>query len=115
MARARLTQKTNIGAAQRRIDRYFVDSSPRELRSHFDIAASVAHDRPGTWFVRMTPKRKQIQEGLSTLELWVDQTSAMLTAMRMTFPSGDSKLMEFDDVRLNPPLDEGAFRLPPGR
>ena len=46
----------------------------------------------------MMPKRKQIQEGLTRLELWLDQQSLLLAAMRMTFPSGDTKLMTFADV-----------------
>jgi hypothetical protein len=37
---------TDIGAAQRRIQRYFVDSSPKELRGHFDVKATAPPDRP---------------------------------------------------------------------
>ena len=77
-------------------------SRPTQLRSHFDIAASVAADRPDAWLVTMTPKRKQIREGLSRLELWLDRATVMLTSMRMTFPNGDTKLMEFDDVAGQP-------------
>jgi outer membrane lipoprotein-sorting protein len=104
-------QRTNIGAAQRRVQQYFVNKSPAELRSHFDIAASVAADRPGAWLVAMTPKRKQIKEGLAKLELWLDRTSVMLVAMRMTFPNGDTKLMAFDDVKVNPEIDPAMFRI----
>ena len=106
-----LDQRTNIGAAQRRIQRYFVNKSPSELRSHFDIAASVATDRPGAWLVVMTPKRKQIKEGVARLELWLDQTSVMLQAMRMTFPNGDDKIMAFSDVKLNPEIDPSLFQI----
>ena len=89
------------------IQKYFVDSSPDELRSHFDIAAREADDRPGTYLVTMVPKRKQIQEGLARLELWLDRTSLLLAAMRMTFPNGDTKLMTFADVKPNAPVDAG--------
>ena len=57
----------------------------------------------------MVPKRKQIQEGLAELELWVDQSSQLLSAMRMTFPNGDTKLMEFEDVVPNAVLDPSMF------
>ena len=106
-----LDQRTNIGAAQRRIQQYFVDKSPAELRSHFDIAASVAADRPKAWLVVMTPKRKQIKEGVAKLELWLDQPSVMLLAMRMTFPNGDDKVMAFTDVRVNPEIDPAIFQI----
>ena len=32
---------------EKRIQQYFVDTSPKQLRSHFDIEARVASDRPG--------------------------------------------------------------------
>lgn len=102
-------RKTGIGATERRIQRYFVDKSPAQLRSHFDIVARDAVERPGMWLVSMTPKRKQIREGLATLELWIDQKRVVLGAMRMTFPNGDTKLMEFADVKINPPVDPSLF------
>ena len=58
----------------------------------------------------MTPKRKQIRDGLTTLELWIDSTSVMLTSMRMVFPGGNTKRLDFHDVRVNPTIDEGVFR-----
>jgi outer membrane lipoprotein-sorting protein len=108
-----LREVTNISAANRRIQRYFVDSSPSELRESFDIASEPAPDRKGTHKLTLSPRRSQIREGLSRLELWLDETSLLLAAMRMTFPNGDTKLMEFDDTRVNVPLDAGAFSLAP--
>ncbi len=105
---------TDIGAAQRRVQKYFVDTSPAELRGHFHIAARDASDRPGTYLLTMTPKRKQIQQGLKQLELWIDKTTVMLSAMRMTFPNGDTKLMTFTDVKMNPPIDPSVFRIDGG-
>jgi hypothetical protein len=29
----------------------------------------------------------------------------------MTFPNGDTKLMEFSDVKINPPIDASLFKL----
>lgn len=105
-----IDERTAISATQRRIQQYFVDKSPTQLRSHFEIAARNADDRPGAWIVTMTPKRKQIREGLSRLELWIERASVVLAAMRMTFPNGDTKLMEFGDVRLNQEIDPALFR-----
>ena len=107
-----IDQRTNIGAAQRRIQQYFVNKSPAELRSHFDITATVAGDRQNAWLVTMSPKRKQIKEGIATLELWLDRSTVMLTSMRMTFPNGDTKLMAFEDVKVNPTIDPALFQVP---
>ncbi len=109
-----ILQTKDVGASQRRVQKYFVDSSLDGLRSHFQISAREAGDRPG-YLVTMTPKRPQIQEGLSRLELWIDPTSLLLAAMRMTFPNGDSKMMTFADVTPNPPLDPAVFRAPSRR
>jgi outer membrane lipoprotein-sorting protein len=104
---------TDISASQRRVARYFVDKSPNELRKFFTIAARVADDRPGTWAVTLVPLRKQMQEGISEIDLWIDRTHPQLTAMLLHFPNGDLKRMEFDDVRLNPALDAATFSTPP--
>ena len=95
-------QTKDIGASQRRVQKYFVNSSPDELRSHFEV---IAREGEGGYVVTMTPKRKQIQEGLAGLELTIDRTSLLMTAMKMTFPNGDTKTMAFTDVKPNAPLD----------
>ncbi len=73
-----IDRTTSIGAMEKRIQQYFVDTSPKQLRSHFEIDARVASDRPDAWFLTMRPKRKQIRDGLSQLELWIRQDSVML-------------------------------------
>ena len=61
----------------------------------------------------MVPGRKQIQQGLARLELWIDRTSMLLTAMRMTFPNADTKLMVFENVVVNGPVDPKLFSVDP--
>lgn len=106
---AKLNAKKDIGAAQRRIQKYFVDSSPKELRGHFDVAARDADDRPASYLITMVPKRKQILEGMTKLDLWIDRQTLLLAAMRMTFPGGDTKTMTFTDVKVNVPIDASVF------
>ena len=106
---AKIRTVKDVGAAERRIQAYFVDSSPSELRRHFTITAREAADRPNSYLVTMTPTRKQIREGLVTLELWLDRTTLLLSAMRMTFPGGDTKLMTFAGVVPNAAIDPGQF------
>jgi outer membrane lipoprotein-sorting protein len=100
---------TNIAATNRRIQKYFVDASPDRLRDSFTIATRTSGDRPHTFQLTMTPKRKQMKEGLSSLDLWIDDTSLLLSAMKMTFPSGDTKLMTLENVVANQPIDPAVF------
>ena len=109
-----MRQTTDIGAAQGRVQKYFVNSSAVELRRQFDIDMDDrdVHDaarRPGTYHVAMVPKRKQIREALARLDLWVDRSSLLLAAMRMTFSNGDTKLMAFDEIVPNAAIEGATF------
>jgi outer membrane lipoprotein-sorting protein len=109
-----ITQATDIGAAQGRIQKYFVNGTADDLRRQFDIQAREATpdgERPGTYQVTMVPKRKQIREALTRLDLWIDRSSLLLAAMRMTFANGDTKMMAFDGVVPNAAIDPGAFTI----
>jgi outer membrane lipoprotein-sorting protein len=102
-------QTTEIGAAQRRVQKYFVNGTAAELRSQFDIEEHDISDRPGTYHVTMVPKRKQIREALARLDLWVMRSTLLLDAIRMTFANGDTKMMAFDEVMPNVALEAGTF------
>jgi outer membrane lipoprotein-sorting protein len=107
-----IRQVRDIGASQRRVQRYFVGASADELRKEFDILAEDAPDRAATYRVTMRPKRRQIREGIERLELWIGRSTLLMSAMRMTFPNGDTKLMTFEDVSPNAEIDPGLFRAP---
>jgi outer membrane lipoprotein-sorting protein len=99
---------TNIATINRRIQKYFADKTPKQLEDNFAVTTQKADDRPHTHKLTMLPKRKQIRDGLTKLELWLDETS-LLTAMRMTFPNGDTKLMVLDHIVANQPIDAAVF------
>jgi outer membrane lipoprotein-sorting protein len=104
-----LRQVTDIGAAQERIQKYFVNSSAAELRKQFDVQEPASNERPGTHHVTLVPKRKQIREALTKLDVWVDGSTSLLSAMQMTFANGDTKLITLDGVVPNAALDPGTF------
>lgn len=104
-----LRQESDIEQAQKRVQHYFVDKSPEDLRKHFTIQATEDAQKPGTYLVDLVPTRKQIKEGVSRIELWLDKSSLMLSSMRMTFPNGDTKTMVLRDVETNIPVDLAAL------
>jgi outer membrane lipoprotein-sorting protein len=104
-------QTTDIGTAQGRVQKYFVNGTAAELRGQFDIEEHDRSDRPGTYYVTMVPKRKQIREALARLDLWVLRSTLLLDAMRMTFANGDTKMLTFDEVLPNAALEPGTFSL----
>jgi outer membrane lipoprotein-sorting protein len=104
-------QTMNIAAAMGRVQKQFVEGSAADLRREFDIDDRHALDTPGTYYVSMTPKRKQIREALAKLDLWVDREAMLLKSMRMTFAGGETKTMTFEDVVPNATLAPGLFTL----
>jgi outer membrane lipoprotein-sorting protein len=104
-----IKETRDITGTMRRAERFFLMSTPVELRKHFDIVAVEAADRAGAWRVTFTPKRKQMREGVSRVHLWIDKGSLVLHALQMEYPGGDTRLMEFSDVRINPPVAADAF------
>ena len=106
------TRTLNIATAMSRVQKQFVDGSAADLRREFEIDDRQTLARPDSYHVSMTPKRRQIREALTKLDLWVDRESLLLSTMRMTFASGDTKTMTFEDVVANAPLPPGAFERP---
>lgn len=105
------TQTLDVGAAMGRIEKMFVNGSAKDLRQQFDIDDRQTGERAGIYHVVMTPKQRRIREGLTRLELWVDEQTSLLSAIRMTFPNGDSKHMAFEQVTPNATLPAGVFTL----
>jgi len=97
----------NIATIQNRVRRYFVDVSADDLRESFDI--TVTNDpavSSGSVHLAMLPTRRQIREGLSRLDLWIDPSRLLLLRMYLAFPSGDTKTLDFRDFGVTPsPLD----------
>jgi outer membrane lipoprotein-sorting protein len=104
-----IRQVSDIGRTQERVQRYFVNGSAAELRREFDVELAATSERPGTDEVTLRPRRRQIRETLSRLDLWVDPSTSLLTAMRMAFANGDTKTMTLANVATNPTLESGAF------
>jgi outer membrane lipoprotein-sorting protein len=106
-------EEINITDMQKRVQQYFVDASAKELRQSFDIALSTDPSLHDADLLDMTPKRKQIKDGLSRLRLWVDPVRLVMVKMRMDYADGDVRTLEFHDIVLNAPVDERLFVIPP--
>jgi outer membrane lipoprotein-sorting protein len=102
-------EQMDIADVQKRIDHYFTNASVNELRSMFEITAAPDPARRGVDLIDMRPKRKQIQQGLQRLELWIDRSADLMTEMRMSFPGGDQKTIALEDVELNVPVSDDTF------
>ena len=109
-----LRESKDIRESQARVQKYFVDKSPDDLRRVFTITTTEEQTRPGgpAWRIELIPKRKQIQQGVTRIELWLDQATSMLSTMTMTFAGGDTKTMTFTHVEVNPPITIADLGVP---
>ncbi|HMF97847.1 MAG TPA: outer membrane lipoprotein carrier protein LolA [Vicinamibacterales bacterium] len=107
-----LRQVTDITTTQGRIQKYFVNGTAADLRHEFQIDDHPPHGaHPDAYYLWMVPKRKQIHETLTRLDLTIDRTSLLLDTMTMTFANGDTKTMTFEDVVTNAALEPGTFAI----
>jgi|KBSMisStaDraftv2_1062788.scaffolds.fasta_scaffold710179_2 outer membrane lipoprotein-sorting protein len=104
-------QVLDIGVAMGRVQKQFVNGSIANLRHEFVLDERRLFDTPGAYFLSMEPKRKQIREALARLDLWVDRDSLFLKSIQMTFPGGETKTMNFEDIVPNAVLPPNAFVL----
>jgi outer membrane lipoprotein-sorting protein len=105
-------QAQDVRGSLQRAERVFMGKSPDELRKVFDITAALAPDRPGTWHLTLVPRRRQLRQGLERLHLWIDQQTFLLQAQKMEMPGGDTRLMEFSDIVVNPTIGPDVFARP---
>jgi outer membrane lipoprotein-sorting protein len=106
-------QRIDISQIQKRVDQYFTQANPEQLHAMFDIRAEPDAAVRGADRIDMSPKRKQIKEGLERLELWIDPESLLLVQMQMTFPGGDKKAITLEDIAINVPISDDMFQIRP--
>jgi outer membrane lipoprotein-sorting protein len=104
-------EEINIAETQRRVQTYFVEASPKELRDSFTITLSTDAASHDAYRLDMVPKRRQIAEGLDRLRIWIDPVRLLMVKMTIEYRGGDRKTFELRDLRTNVPIDESAFAL----
>ena len=64
-----------MSSSQNRIQKYLATRLAEELRRQFNIERRDPGERPGTYEFVLTPKRNQIRDTLTRLDLWVEPSS----------------------------------------
>jgi outer membrane lipoprotein-sorting protein len=100
----------DIAEIMKKVNHYFTNASPGELRRAFTIRAFPDPNVPGGSQIDLVPRRKQIRQGLEHLQIWVSAND-MLAQLQMTFAGGDTEVFKLEGVELNVPIPQGAFDL----
>jgi len=98
----------DITEIMKKVNHYFTNASPDELRRAFTIRAFADPGAPGGSQIDLVSKRKQIKQGLERLQIWVAPDD-MLAQLQMTFAGGDTEIFKLDDIELNVPIPPGTF------
>jgi outer membrane lipoprotein-sorting protein len=59
--------------------------------------------------VRLTPKNKALKSFLSTIILYFEKRSYLVSSIEMIEPSGDTNIIVFGEVKLNQPINDEKF------
>lgn len=71
----------------------------------------VTEDRDGKWVAVLTPKRGELRQMWTSLELRFDPSTGTAEGIRMNESSGDCTVIEFHNVEVNPSIGEDVFSI----
>jgi outer membrane lipoprotein-sorting protein len=110
-------QVYDIGARRGLVDKFLLlgfGASSAELKEQYDITW-VGMEKLGTentWHLQLIPKSSEVLQRLKKAELWVSETTGLPAQQRfVTSTTGDFMLVTYTNVKLNPPLGDGALKL----
>lgn len=105
----REAERIDITEIMKRVNHYFVNANPDQLRKSFKVRAFVDPEVPTSYQLDLVPTRKQIRQGLDRLQIWIARDPLFLTQIRITFAGGDTTTVSIEDVELNVTLPANAF------
>jgi outer membrane lipoprotein-sorting protein len=107
----------NVGEKRSMVDQILLlgfGATSDELKTAYDmkwIGAEQIDGKP-TNHIQLIPKSKDILTRIKKAELWIsDSTGTPLRQRFVTSASGDSMLVTYSDVKLNPAIPDGALKL----
>jgi outer membrane lipoprotein-sorting protein len=110
-------QVYDIGAKRGLVEKFLLlgfGASSAELKEQYDITW-IGMEKVGTestWHLQLIPKSIEVLQRLKKAELWISESNGLPAQQRfVTSTTGDFMLVTYTNVRLNPPLGDGALKL----
>jgi len=84
-----------------------------ELMKSYDVKAGGVEAIGGKMCTRieLTPKTVDMKQLLTKIELWIPEGDSNPSREKVTEPSKNYELVDYSDIKLNPPLPDSAFQL----
>lgn len=109
VTQAERREQVDVTTIMKRVDHYFVNATPSDLRKSFKVRAFIDPDLPALYQIDLVPTRKQIKQGLERLQIWVARDPLLLAQITITFAGGDTTTFKIEKAELNVPLPADAF------
>jgi outer membrane lipoprotein-sorting protein len=88
-------------------------TSSVELKKSYDFKDGGAQKIGGvaTTRLELTPKSVELQKLITKIELWIPEGQSNPIRAKFSEPSKNYELVDYSDIKVNPPLAESAFAL----
>lgn len=86
-----------------------------ELEKLYEIRLEPQSDLPGTYLLAFEPLKKRVRRRVDAVRFWVDEKTWLPRRVEYQRANGDSRVIEFKNIALNPDLAAALYEvdLPP--
>jgi outer membrane lipoprotein carrier protein len=98
--------------AGRRVFRVFgIGQTSEDLEKFFEISQAQPGEEKDCFLLVLTPKRRRVKDRLQLVRFWVDGKTYLPRKLEYLESDGDSTLLTFANIRLNPEIAEARFNV----
>jgi outer membrane lipoprotein-sorting protein len=106
-------QVFDLGQQGEQLDRFLAigfGTSGKELAKGYEVEVVAKNEVPGTTRVRLTPRDAEVKKYLTRIDLWITDENYPIQE-KLWEPSGDTILVNYGSVQINPKLGADALSL----
>jgi len=113
---SKTVQVYDLGKHGEQLDQFLMigfGTAKAELERGYDISVVSQEEVEGrgTTRLRLIPRSKEALNYVKTMDLWISDATGYPVQEKVNQPSGDSLLVVYDDVKINPPLSAADMKL----
>ncbi len=113
---SKTVQVYDLGKHGEQLDQFLMigfGTAKAELQRDYDISVLSQDTVEGqaTTHLQLIPRSKEALNYVKRMDLWISDATGYPIQEKLLQPSGDSLLVVYDEVKINPPLSEADMRL----
>lgn len=113
---SKTVQVYDLGKHGEQLDQFLMigfGTARAELERGYDISvlSQAKAEGQATTRLQLIPRSKEALKYVTRMELWISDAAGYPVQEKLHQPSGDSLLVVYDDVKINPPLSAADMKL----